>query len=66
MHKPSDLIGSAEACRVLGDIDRSTLSRWVQLGKLKPAMRVGDGKRAAFLFHRRDVEKYAATMKAAS
>lgn len=53
-----DLITTAEACEILGDaepLDRSTVSRWVQLGKLKYAKRF-PGRNGAFLFHRSDVE----------
>ena len=53
-----DLIGSAEACELLGDIDRSTLSRWVALGKIKPVKRL-PGATGAMLFKRRDVERLA-------
>ena len=51
-------IGSAEACQILA-IDRSTLSRWVALGRLPLAMRVGESQNAALLFERKDVEKLA-------
>lgn len=63
MHKSDDLIGSKDACRILG-IDRSTLSRWVALGKLPLAMRL-PGDKGAMLFHRRDVEALAKTEPAA-
>lgn len=53
-----DMIGSAEACQVLGGIDRSTLSRWVQLKKLQPVLRL-PGARGAMLFRRADVERLA-------
>lgn len=52
-----DLIGSVDACDLL-HIDRSTLSRWVALGKLTPAMRL-PGARGAFLFRRDDIEAMA-------
>jgi transcriptional regulator with XRE-family HTH domain len=45
-----DYIGSSELCEILG-IDRSTLSRWVQSGRIKPAMKL-PGLRGAFLFDR--------------
>lgn len=51
------LIGSAEACDVLG-IDRSTLSRWVALGHIAPALRL-PGQTGAHLFDRADVERLA-------
>lgn len=63
---PNDLIGSAEACELLGGIDRSTLSRWVAFGKLAPAQQL-PGRNGAFLFRRADVEALATeTTKAAS
>ena len=63
MPKPTspDLIGSAEVCD-LADIDRSTLSRHVALGKIKPAVRL-PGITGAMLFDRRDVAVYIATIK---
>jgi excisionase family DNA binding protein len=51
-----DYITTAEACELLGGLDRSTLSRWVQLGKLTPAKRLPFGH-GAFLFHRADIER---------
>lgn len=66
MPPTNDLIGSAEACELLGGIDRSTLSRWVAFGKLSPAQRL-PGRNGAFLFLRSDVEALANdTAKAAS
>jgi predicted site-specific integrase-resolvase len=55
MPTPPDLIGSAEACELIG-VDRSTLSRWVTLGKITPAMRLPSPK-GAMLFKRADVER---------
>lgn len=60
MHPTEDLIGSAEACSLLGDIDRSTLTRWVQLGRIEPAMRL-PGPNGAYLFRRADIEALAVT-----
>jgi len=54
----TDLIGSKEACRVLGDVNRSTLIRWVRDGLLTPATKL-DGTNGAYLFHRADVERLA-------
>ena len=48
---------TAEACQLLGGIDRSTLSRWVQLGKITPADKLPVGPHGAFLFRREDVER---------
>jgi predicted site-specific integrase-resolvase len=63
---PDDLVASAEACTIL-NIHRSTLSRWVQLGKLTPAMQLpsSDGK-GAMLFNRADVLRLAAEYTEAS
>lgn len=47
------LIGSAEACAVLG-VDKSTLSRWVAAGVITPAHK-NPGKNGAFLFERQAV-----------
>lgn len=44
----TELLTSAEACERLG-IDRSTLSRWVEKGRLAPAQKL-PGLRGAFLF----------------
>lgn len=56
-----DLITSAEVCDWAG-IDRSTLSRHVAFGKIKPAMRLPTS-RGAMLFRRADVAVYIATIK---
>lgn len=64
MTKTPDLIGSAEAARIL-NIDRGTLSRWVADGRLKAAIQL-DGPTGARLFHRRDVTALAAEQEAAS
>lgn len=52
------LLGSAEVCERLG-IDRSTLTRWVQLGKAEPAMRL-PGNTGAFLFTPAEVDRLVA------
>jgi excisionase family DNA binding protein len=57
MTKAPDLIGSRKACEILG-IDRSTLSRWVDRGKLTPAVQL-EGPRGAMLFDRADVTALA-------
>lgn len=62
---PLPLIGSAEACRILGDINRSTLTRWVADGELPAAGKL-PGKNGAFLFDRGDVEALAAQRHKAS
>ena len=60
--KPTDLLTSAEVCERLG-IDRSTLSRWVAAGRIRPATKL-PGIRGAFLFARADVERIAAEVAA--
>ena len=60
--KLSDLIGSVEVCE-WADIDRATLSRHIALGKLQPAMRIGNTKNGAMLFDRRAVAVYIASIK---
>lgn len=51
----ANLIGSAKACEVL-DIDKSTLSRWVQAGILTPAVKL-PGRNGAMLFDPKDVNR---------
>jgi predicted site-specific integrase-resolvase len=58
----SDLIGTVEVCQ-WADIDRATLSRHIALGKLTPAMRIGNAKNGAMLFDRKQVAAYIATIK---
>lgn len=55
MSTPRDDLTSAEVARTLG-IDRSTLSRWVTAGRIKPVRKL-PGLRGAFLFDPDDVEK---------
>lgn len=43
-----NLIGSAKVCELLG-IDRSTLTRWIQSGRIKAAMKM-PGPKGAYLF----------------
>jgi hypothetical protein len=45
--------------------DPSSVSRFVALGLLRPALRL-PGKNGAFLFHRADVERLAAQRAAAA
>jgi len=52
MGKPEDLIGTAEVCALLG-VDRSTVKRWVDRGRLKPAGKL-PGATGAYLFRRGD------------
>jgi predicted site-specific integrase-resolvase len=55
-----DLVGTVEAAEIIG-CERSSLSRWVALGKIAPALQVGTGTTGAHLFHRSDVEALAAS-----
>jgi predicted site-specific integrase-resolvase len=54
---PSDLIGAAEAAGILG-LERSTLTRWIHGGKIKPLTQL-DGARGAYVFDRTDVVSIA-------
>lgn len=51
-----DLITTSEACELLGFTSRSTLSRYVAVGRIAPAMKM-PGTTGAFLFNRGDVER---------
>lgn len=52
-----ELLASVEVCARVG-IDRSTLTRWVQLGRATPAMRL-PGDKGAMLFTPEEVERLA-------
>jgi len=52
------LIGSAEACELLG-IDRSTLSRRVARGEITPAQKL-PGETGPFLFERTEIDRVLA------
>lgn len=54
MPPSDDLIASKPACDLL-EIDRSTLTRWVASGRIKPAVKL-PGQTGAYLFYRADVE----------
>lgn len=56
--EPNDLIGSAEALRILGR-SRSTVQRLVTAGQLVPVMRAPGTNHGTFLFRREDVERLA-------
>ena len=56
MRSNSDLIGSAEACRVL-NVHPSTLTRWVAEGVI-PAAHQLPGKNGARLFDRKVIERF--------
>lgn len=56
MSTTTPLLNSAEACEALGGIDRSTLSRWVASGKIRPALKL-PGVRGPYLFDPAEVER---------
>ena len=60
MHKTHDeLLTAAEACAELGGIDRSTLTRWVQTGRITPARKL-PGRTGAYLFDPTEVQRVKA------
>lgn len=54
---PSQLIGAARAAEILG-LERSTLTRWIQHGKIQPLTKL-DGGRGAYVFDLADVTSIA-------
>ena len=58
MDSPSDLIGTAEAARILKRSHR-TIHRLVESGELVPVLIAPGGFKGAFLFSREDVEALA-------
>lgn len=58
MPHTEDLIGTAEAARILGRSHR-TVHRMVRDGGLTPAITAPGGHHGTFLFRRSDVEKLA-------
>jgi hypothetical protein len=59
----TELIGTAEAARVLGKSHR-TVHRLVESGALVPALIAPGGFKGAFLFARADVERLKAEVAA--
>jgi excisionase family DNA binding protein len=58
MHNGSEIptyLGSAEVCERIG-IDRSTLTRWIQTGRISYAQKLA-GARGAYLFDPDEVER---------
>jgi hypothetical protein len=52
-----NLISTREACRLLGDIDKTTLLDWVKQGKILPAHK--GPKNSGFLWERNYIEGFA-------
>lgn len=59
----SDLIPTREVLEILRRSDPSTVSRYVLLGRLTPAVRA-PGKRGAMFFERADAERLRAELDA--
>ena len=58
MQRPLDLLSTTEAAGAIG-VERSTLSRWVDQGRMSFAHRL-PGPNGAMLFDRPEVERVAA------
>ena len=58
----ADLIGSAEACEILGGIDRGTLVRRVAAGKITAVHKL-PGMRGPYVFERSEILRAAAEDK---
>lgn len=66
MHKSTavpNLLGASEACERIG-IDRSTLTRWIQAGRITAAQKL-PGPKGVYLFEPAEVERAAAEYAAA-
>lgn len=50
----ADLLSTTEAIELLG-VDRSTLSRYVKFGDIRPAKRFGETRNAPMLFWKADI-----------
>lgn len=50
----ADLVLTAEAATIIG-VDVRTVHRWVDSGRLQPAVTAPVGTRPTYVFHRRDV-----------
>ncbi len=60
-----DLIGSAEACAILGGIDRATLVRRIQRGELVTVTKLPGGSNGTWVFRRADVLRHKAELETA-
>ncbi len=59
-----DVIGSAEACEILGGIDRATLVRRIARGELKPVTKM-PGLSGVWVFNRAEVLRHKAEVEKA-
>jgi hypothetical protein len=59
-----DLIGSAEACELLGGIDRATLVRRIARGELKTVTKL-PGSNGIWVFDRAEVLRHKAELEKA-
>lgn len=55
MTTDTDIIGTAEACAILGK-HAATLGRWIDSGRIQPATKL-PGRNGAWLFWRTEVEQ---------
>ena len=51
------VVNTLEACEMLGGVNRSTLKRWVDEGKVTP-MRKLPGETGGYLFLRAEIERF--------
>ncbi len=57
--KNGTVVNTGEACGMLGGVNRSTLKRWVDEGKITPLRKL-PGWTGGYLFDRAEVERFAA------
>lgn len=57
--QPTNLLSTAEAVEAIGLKSPSTISRWVDAGRITPAKKLG-GKTGAYLFTEDEVRRVAA------
>lgn len=63
-HKDEGLVGTAVAAEML-DVDRSTLTRWANEGRIAPAFR-NPGRTGSLVFRMEDVRRLQAELSVAS
>lgn len=64
MHKPTQLIGSAQAAKAYG-VDRATFNRWVNAGLVPIAVEM-EGKTGARLFDAEVIDRLVAERQGAT